>query len=378
MKKLLIMASLFPPQKLGGGPITSVSNLVKKLKDKFEIYVLTHNYEIGHSEPLPNIDGGKWTTFDGVKVFYVDYKDNSVKFNLNRIKEVKPDVIYQNSFFSYDHLLASLRYKKKHKDVRVVVAPRGEFGFEKLKLGRIKKRLYIKALKLFGYLKGVFFQATSDGEVSEIENVIGGNKVFYATNLPYEYSAPDFVNDKKKGELSLFTISRIHEIKNILTSVKCLKKVSGKVVFDIYGPMEQIDYWAKCEAEIKELPENVTVEYKGAIDHDEVENVVRSHEALLFPTKGENFGQTIADSFLNARPVIISDKTPWSDCEEFGGGIVVKLEDEVGFTKAVQTFIDADPDEFYKYSVRSKEYIDKKLNIEEEVEKYCEMFGENE
>ena len=40
-KRLLIMASLFYPQKKGGGPPISIKNLVDSIYDKFEIYIIS-------------------------------------------------------------------------------------------------------------------------------------------------------------------------------------------------------------------------------------------------------------------------------------------------------------------------------------------------
>lgn len=379
MKKLLIMASLFPPQKLGGGPITSISNLVGNLKDKYDIYVISHNFDLGKKEPLDGVVRGEWNSKYGVKVFYFDYENNRFGNILKMIKEVKPDVIYQNSFFSHDHLLPVLFYKKHtDKNVRLIVAPRGEFGVEKFKIGGHKKKIYKNFLKTFGFLKNVVWQATSKSEKEEIVEFIGKGDIFMATNLPSKYSDPDFKKDKKEGELSLFTISRIHEIKNIKVSLQSLKTVKGDVKFDIYGPIEQIAYWEECQKIISELPDNIYVRYMGAIDHSEVERVVREHDVLLFPTRGENFGQTIVDSFLNARPAIISDMTPWNDCVDYYAGGVIPLNDLSGFSVAIQTFVDMGQAEFEKYSFGAKKYIDAKLNISAEVERYSIMIDGNE
>ena len=40
-KRLLIMASLFYPQKNGGGPPVSIKNLVDSIYDEFDIYIIS-------------------------------------------------------------------------------------------------------------------------------------------------------------------------------------------------------------------------------------------------------------------------------------------------------------------------------------------------
>lgn len=70
MKKLLIMASLFWPQKNGGGPPVSILNLVKSVQGRFDIYIISKNHEIGDSKPLPGIQEG-WNQFSFGNAYYV-------------------------------------------------------------------------------------------------------------------------------------------------------------------------------------------------------------------------------------------------------------------------------------------------------------------
>lgn len=51
MKKLLIMASLFWPQKRRGPPV-SIMNLVLSIKDDFDIYIISKNHELNDDKPL--------------------------------------------------------------------------------------------------------------------------------------------------------------------------------------------------------------------------------------------------------------------------------------------------------------------------------------
>ena len=77
-KKLLIMASLFYPQKKGGGPPISIKNLVDAIYDKFDIYIISKNYEINERDPLPGINDG-WNEFYFGKVYYFGYGKRTYK-----------------------------------------------------------------------------------------------------------------------------------------------------------------------------------------------------------------------------------------------------------------------------------------------------------
>ena len=121
MKKLLIMASLFWPQKKSGGPPISIMNLVQSVKDKFDIYIISKNHEINDDKPLEGIFPG-WNKFEFGKAFYTSKDEHTFKIITGLIENVEPDVIYQNSFFSIDDLLPVLAYKKKRCSQRRVLS----------------------------------------------------------------------------------------------------------------------------------------------------------------------------------------------------------------------------------------------------------------
>lgn len=375
MKTLLIMASLFPPQTLGGGPIVSIFNLVNSIRDSFDVYVISQNFELKSTKPLDGIVPYEWNDKYGISVYYVSPNERRFFDIYKLIRTVSPDVIYQNSFFSADQVLPVLYYTKKHKNVECIIAPRGELGEEKIKMGCLKKNAYIGALKTIGALNGVIWHATSKAEESDIKRIVGNVSMHSIANLPSVYSYPCFDVDKSVGELRLFSISRVQSIKNIALAIECLRSVRGKVLYDIYGPIEEEVYWEECKRVIDSLPDNIEVNYKGQIDHDDIEQTIMKYHALLSPTKGENFGQTIVDSFLNGRPVIISNMTPWSDCESFKAGFVVDLSNLNGFTEAVQAFSDMEYEEFCGWMNNAYSYIEKKINPTYIVSKYIDMFG---
>src|SRR5690554_6402990 len=101
--KLLIIAPAFYPQKRGGGPIVSVMNIVKSIKDNFDLYIISNNFELDNSDPLEGIEDG-WNSFDFAKVYYFPFSKNTVTNNLKIIRQVKPNIIYKNGFFSYNGL----------------------------------------------------------------------------------------------------------------------------------------------------------------------------------------------------------------------------------------------------------------------------------
>ena len=78
MKKLLIMASLFWPQKNSGGPPISILNLVNSIKDSFDIYIISKNHEINDDKPLEGISSG-WNQFEFGKAIYLSREEHTLK-----------------------------------------------------------------------------------------------------------------------------------------------------------------------------------------------------------------------------------------------------------------------------------------------------------
>lgn len=375
MKKLLITASLFWPQKNSGGPPISIMNLVQSVKDYFDIYIISNNHEIGETSPLPEVKSG-WNEFDFGKVYYIDSGLHTSKNVLSIIEEVQPDVIYQNSFFSVNDLLAVLLYKKKHKSVKVVVAPRGEFYPERIKCGAAKKKIYGLVFRMSGLLRDVYFQGTGEDECRQEHEFL---KIPESHLLNIQNLSVVSVKDvpeicKTQGELKLVYIARIHPTKNTLSAIEWLGEVKGSVTYDIYGSTEDTDYWDKCKESIAKLPENIKVNYGGMVDHDDVAEVISKYHAYYMPTTGENFGHSIVEAMLVGRPVVISDQTPWTDTNGIGG-YALPLSDKDSFVKALDELCDMDAEGYAKLCDCAKEYINKKLNVKEIIEEYVKAFN---
>ncbi len=107
------------------------------------------------------------------------------------------------------------------------------------------------------------------------------------------------------------------------------------VRFEIYGPIEELDYWEQIKSQIAVLPENIEVIYKGAINHNDVDKAFVDNHFLFFPTLNENFGHVIVESFSSGCPVIISNMTPWLNLDEKKVGWDIDLSDRTRFVEVL-------------------------------------------
>ena len=374
MKKLLIMASLFWPQKNSGGPPISIMNLVQSVKDRFNIYIISKNHEINDDKPLEGILPG-WNQFEFGKAFYTSKDEHTFKIITRLIEDVEPDVIYQNSFFSIDHLLPVLVYKKKHKNVKVIVAPRGEFYPERLKVGKLKKTVYSKLFRYSGLLKDVYFQGTGQEECMQEKVFLGipDDHLMNIQNISLTVKGLHGSIEKKANELKLVYIARIHPTKNTLKAIEWLRGLSGNVQYDIYGSIEDEIYWKQCQDAIAILPQNIIVRYKGVIEHDQVASTIAGYHVYYMPTTGENFGHSIVEAMIMGKPVVISDQTPWTDVND-NGGFAISLNDEKAFISALDELVEMDIDKYSVLSGQIEKYVKGKLNIDDIIHQYIIAF----
>lgn len=358
MKILIIIGGFFPGKKFGGPPV-SVDNFCKLLRDD-ECYIYTYNHEMGTLEPYSGILTDTWINRNSYQIKYVNQSDYCKKEFERAIREIRPDMIYLQGLFQ-SCILPCLELAKK-MNLKVLLAPRGELcsgAFKK----RYKKVLYILYLKLKGLLKNVYYQSTSDEETESIKRILGASreKIFFLTNIPSIPSNQYKRQGKESGKANFIFLARIHPKKNLISAIKYFMSVTGEVSFDIYGSIEDQEYWFSCQKEIEKLPENIKVSYRGLLSHEEVHNIFSRYDAFVFPTFSENYGHVIAESLVVGTPVIISDQTPWTDVNQYKAGWALPLSEEAAFVSAIQEIVNCSHDRYFK---NAQKYAEKKMNLE--------------
>ena len=376
MKNILVVLSGFFPAKTYGGPPVSIDNLCSLLCNQYNFWVICSDHEMQSDKRLEGITEG-WNLRSNCKVKYIE-KQNWNYASFKRItEEVKPSIIYLNSLFSYDTTVPFLRIAKQ-KDASVLLAPRGELCKNAFKK-KIKKIPYIMALG--GHLKrsNVFFQSTSDEETMQAIDILHINpkKVFFLENVSQQGGAEYEVPYKDKYHGNFVFISRIQPKKNLLYAIELLGKINKKysVKFDIYGPLEDKEYWAECENAICHLPSNVHVQYLGVLEHDRVGITFSRYHCFLFPTLSENYGHVIAEALLANCTVITSNQVPWTDMNESEAGWSLSLDNEFDFIRAIENILDMNNEEYNHLIAKIKQYIAFKLNTSDIKKSYIQAFN---
>lgn len=376
-KKVLILNGQYLPGYKGGGPIQSCVNMVENLYDKFDFYVLCADRDYRSETPYDGVKIDEWNQVRAAKVFYMSPEMQSFKGFEKILNETEYDVLYLNGFFSPVFTIKPLLIRRfgKLKNNKIILTPRGDFtgGCENKK---IKKYTYIYLMKLFGVYNNLLWHATSEIEEKDIKIKFPKAKIFTVPNLPAKFEPKSPIVKKNKGELRLVFVSRIFPKKNIKFALEILKKINtGNILFDIYGPMEDRNYWAECKKIINGMPDNVKVNYCGEVEHSEIPHIFEQYHAFFFPTLGENYGHVIVEAMMNNCLCILSrGVTPWDDYNN-NGGFVEYLDNPDNFKNIIEKLISIDNDEFNKLIIKNNEYICKKINCEEDLAKYNKMIN---
>lgn len=323
----------FLPGIKAGGPVKSVAAMVNKLNGSFDFYILTTDTDFGSTSPYLNVTSNKWLTYsENTKINYLSLNSLGADTLLQQIKEVEPDIIYINSFFSKYFSILPLQLIKKHKlKAKVILAPRGMLSAGALRIKPFKKKLFIRYSKITGLHKNLLWHSTKADETSDIKKIFGdGVNVYEAQNVSdVELYRPIHTIEKNSNELHLIYLGRIAENKNLSLVLKALTNLKfGRISLDVFGSIEDHQYWNECEKLIQSLPANIKVDYKGILAPEHIRETFRRYHFLIQLSYSENFGHSIVEALSSSLPVIISNTTPWKDLFSKQAGWDVSIQNE--------------------------------------------------
>lgn len=364
------------PGTKAGGPVRSVYSLVNLLKDEFDFYIITTNFDLGSSTPYQTIKANELFFQDGINYFYFSRENLNSNNVLNLIHEINPNLVYLNSFWSYYFSINIVALKNKNAfTAPVLLAPRGMLSKGAMSLKSLKKNTFLLLAKILRRYNHISFHATNAQEAKDIRSKFSSAKVLVSPNVNSS-SVIENKTPKEKNHLKLFFLSRIAKVKNLHFALEILKAVPSKisVEYDIYGNLEDRDYWKICEDIISHLPKNISVKQKGELQFNEVQSVICNYHALFLPTLNENFGHSIVESLLCGCPVIISDQTPWNDLEQHDAGFAIALNNREKFVQAILHFANMNQDQFLQASKAANNYIREKINLELIKQHYKTLF----
>ena len=290
--------------------------MISHLGDYFEFFVITRNTDYCLDEPYQSVKSNSWNKIDqNTNVYYISNDSLSIK-NLKKIVNgLDSNVLMVNGIYSwYFSILPVLLFSKK---MQLIVSARGMLNPQAFSIKAKRKRFFLKVSNLIGLYKKVSFHATNKMEANFIKEKINAYKdIKIASNLPRKIIQSFSTSTEKSNPVRFISVGRVSVEKGTLKTINAFKGVNSEIIFDIFGPIYNEDYWRKCKEAIIQLPKNVVVNYKGVLESDEVLKTLSYYDFFILFSEGENFGHVILEALSVGLPVIISDKTPWESLEK--------------------------------------------------------------
>lgn len=345
---ILVLVGWYPPAYLAGGPTRSVPRIIERLVDAYSFLVMTGDRDLGVGAPLPGIVSDRWVDVGGARCIYLSSWYRRIGGLLWQARGARHDALYVNSLFSLEFTLIPLALRRLGLIPRrgLVVAPRGELHPSALAIKGRRKRIVLWLVRTLGLLDDAIWHAASATELEAVHRVFGPRaRGLVARDITAQPGPVVDPPAKVAGELELAFVSRISRMKNLEFAIQSLAKVRGRVRFNVYGPIEEPDYWADCQRQASELPTNVSLHYRGVADPERIAEIVAGHHVFFLPTQGESFGHAIVEALMAGRPALISDQTPWHGLEDRQAGWDLPLSRPDLFTQAIERCVEMSAEE---------------------------------
>lgn len=379
MPVVLAFVHFYLPGFKSGGPVRTLANIVEHLGKDIAFKIVTCDRDSGDAEPYVQIRANQWHEVGNAQVLYSSADRLGWCGISEIIKSTPHDALYLNSFFdpifSFKPLL--IRHSGLLRRAPLIIAPRGELSKGALQIKAVRKRLYVAALKMTGVIRNAVWQASSEHEARDIREAlgIGDGDIVIAPDLATGY--PDVPEIQERAESSEFRIvfmSRIVPMKNLAFAIEAVQRARTRLVFDIYGTVNDACYWRQCMQAMKPENPNVTIRYRGVVPHEEVPNVLARYDLFFLPTMGENFGHAIYEAMANGLPVLISDRTPWRNLEDLGIGADLPLGDAEPFGVIIDRFARIKREEWAQKRAAARKYAARIANGNESKEATKRLF----
>ena len=306
----------------------------------------------------------KWFHQGFGKIIYRKIKYTSIPFEIIflSVKNFKKsDIIHFNGLFNkatvFLIFIAAI-YKKP-----IVLSPRGELLQAAIKRKKLSKVLVLKLYSLIK--KKILFHATSLEEKDSILNYFGHTKIVLQPNfIKANYCTKNITN-----HYNFLLLGRINPIKNIhlliegASKSKAFMKSNAKIV--IAGkarlPYEN-DYLNELIQQIANLEMKEKIIFKGHVESDVKENLIKDAYFLILPSKSENFGNVVLEALVKGTPVIASTGTPWELLEKCNAGYWIK--DNLDSIKStIENALALTPQEYNRMSRNALKLVETEFDI---------------
>ena len=251
---MLVFSPYYPPAYLAGGPIKSVSQLVRSEANEFPTYVVSRDWDLGAAEPLRE-HANRWTGTGGGGVWAFDRGMLRYARAMTVGWRLRPKLVYINSLFDpWTGLVpAFLWLVLGSRRCALVVAPRGQLGFEALRHSAFRKRVLLRVWRFIARRRRALVHAASIHEQERIEKCFGRVKVLLRPNEVGPL-LPNIERVEIEGAMRAVFLGRLVPIKGLLELLESLRNARVAMTLDVIGPFEDKRIWSSALRQPRDFP----------------------------------------------------------------------------------------------------------------------------
>jgi glycosyltransferase involved in cell wall biosynthesis len=314
-----------------GGPAKSIPLLCANIDDElFDVEIHSLKCLASESNYFCEMCSVKWVAYES---FCFKKLSISLSLILRLCKELLKNkylIIHTHNFWNFVPLSAFLSKLFFNKKVILVMSVRGS-----LRRNSLKKKIVWNIFQKKMIQMSDAIHVTNMNDYNYI--VKYNHNVKYIPNGVYANQLSNYKMDCEKNFLPkvenrcLLYLSRIHEDKGLKYLADAWIALSSKYQewdLIVAGYIYDEPYFNNIVSQIEASQLTSRFHYLGALSPLEVGCVYGFADVFILPTKGENFGLSIAEALSFGLPVITTNRTPWLSISENNAGYIIELNDE--------------------------------------------------
>ncbi len=172
---------------------------------------------------------------------------------------------------------------------------------------------------------------------------------------------------------TVIMVARIDPLKDIETFIlTCneVRKAIPDVLFKLYGPQVEKEYYDKCKSLVNQLNLEKNFEFAGPTDRPEV--AYNEGDVVALTSISEAFPFTVIEAMACEKVVVSSDVGGTKEVLE-GFGFVVKPRDYIAFSKAIVKVL-KNKKEAERMGIEARERVLMGFTIDDMVENYSNLY----
>lgn len=247
-----------------------------------------------------------------------------------------------------------------------VLTPHGTLNTWSMRRSRLRKRLYYRLFERANLSAAGRIHATAESEAVQSRQWIGHNRVTVipcALDLrPFRDFAPidDLLIEHPeiaRDRVRVLFLGRLHPSKGIETAIEATALLQSRgrdVQLVIAGPAEIPSYAQRLRRMAAHLVPDTA--FLGLVTGPTKFALYQAADALILPTRQENFGLVIPEALASGTPVVTTRGAgSWQDLSE-GGGVRIVDDTAPAFAEELERLL-ADPERAAAFGAAGREWV---------------------